>query len=83
MNSIERLNYRGHANQWELIQPETSKLSQKEDSALLSLNENELMILGGNNSGNRKDVVVYSNKTGSFKTLVEDKEKTSVKDHFC
>ena len=47
-NTIERLSkacLRGQASNWELIQPDTSVLQPREDSAMVSLDANEFLIL--------------------------------------
>ena len=53
-NSIERLSktcLRGHAANWELILPDTSSLVPRHSLAMISLNTDEYLILGGKITG--------------------------------
>ena len=58
-NTIERLSKAcllGQADPWELIEPETSELRPRAHSAMVSLNANDYLILGGTATGLTNDV---------------------------
>ena len=71
MNTIERINL-DEAIIWELIQPSDTELLPQTNAGLISLNDNEILILGGVNSC---EVTVYntanesSETKGTFKTI--------------